>query len=223
MTPSRACLSSITVVILLVAPSACVPVLLPPGKVELSDGARFGVQGAPAPAAASTLVLPPSKRVLPRSGENDRRFAAGVHLASILPPEESRIDAGMGYVLTDIGLGDRLVHGMYGEVGPVLWRGEWARVLLSARGEALFADSGHHGTGYAIFGRMGAEIYTYTPASYSTTHDGGGVITGVPGLGIFAEAGNQKLPGGEHAAVLSGGLWGRLPAAAALFCCVLPK
>jgi hypothetical protein len=70
---------------------------------------------------------------------------------------------------------------------------------------------------------MGAEIFTYTPASWSASHDGAGVITGVSGLGVFAEAGNQKLPGGEHAAVLSAGLWGRLPAGAGLFCCVLPK
>jgi hypothetical protein len=205
----------------LLTTSACVPVLLPPGKVEISDGARLAIQGAPAP--ATTLVLPPGKRVLPRSGENVLRFAAGVHLASILPPEDTRIDAGVGYVLTDVGVGDRTLHGMYGELGPILWRGEWARLLLSARGEALFADPGHSGTGYAIFGRLGAEVFTYTPASWSASHDGGGVITGVPGLGAFAEAGNQKLPGGEHAAVVSAGLWLRVPAGAGFFCCMLPK
>ncbi len=218
---ARPAYSAASGLLVISAISACVPVLLPPGKVEISDGARLGIQGAPAP--ATTLVLPPGKRVLPRSGENDLRFAAGVHLASILRPEDTRIDAGIGYVYTNIGLGDRTLHGMYGEVGPILWRGEWARILLSARGEALLADQGHGGTGYAIFGRLGAEMFTYTPASWSSNHDGGGVITGVPGLGAFAEIGNQKLPGGEHAAVASAGLWLRLPAGAGFFCCVLPK
>jgi hypothetical protein len=202
---------------------ACMPVLLPPGKVEISDGYRANIQPAPAPSLPATVVLPPSKRFLPRSGEQDLRFAAGVHLGSILPPERTHLDVGIGYVFTDVGLGDRTLHGMYGEVGPVLWRGEWARLLLSARGEALFADRGHSGTGYAIFGRLGVEAFRYTPGEGSTDSNGAGAISGVGGMGLFTEVGNQKLPGGEHAVVLSGGLWFRLPAAAALVCCILPK
>ena len=214
----------------------CVPLawFVPPAKVEVSDGVRTNIDPAPAPAVVQTTPGPPvaaKRATLPRAGANDFRFAAGVHLANFaLSP---RLDVGLGYVLTDVGLGDRVINGVYGEAGPVVYRGEnGSRLLFTARGEGLFADRGYTGTGYALYGRLSAELYGQTeawsvekPEAFTEDPPGfipdaaGGGPSGILALGTFVELGEQKLPGGERAIVIAGGISGRVPASGGFICC----
>jgi hypothetical protein len=201
--------------------TSCVPLAVQPGKFEISDGLRTNIVRAPQ--RVPTAALPPSQRVEQRSGTNDLRAAAGVHLASILNPAETHVDAGVGYVFTDIGLGDRKIHGLYAEAGPIPWHNDWLRILFQARGEALFSDRNDYASGFALFGRVAAETFTFANGGEWVSKDAVGNAYGTPGLGIFADAGEQKLPGGERATVIAGGIYLRTPAMLMLACCVLPK
>jgi len=196
---------------------ACVPVawVVPPLKVDVADGARLGIRGE-APRSAPPV--------------NDLRASVGVHLANLLKPEDTPVDVGIGYVVTELGLDERTVHGLYAEAGPVLARGDGGdmRLMLTVRGEALFPDRYSYGMGYAVYGRLGGELFGYqrrwyveVSPNWSTGRGmfvGGGA--GTYGVGWFLEGGEQVLPGGERATVLGGGLAVRVPPSAGFGCCV---
>lgn len=175
---------------------AAFPVVTPPSKVEVIEG----------------------KRGLPSSDRGwETRVSTGVHLGSALAPDVAVGDPGMGYVLTRVDRGGRLIHGVYGEVGSMPLRlgpeGGF-RLDFSVRGEAMFHDSGPPGTGFGLFGRVGLELVGAADPPPGRFH---GVARGTGGLGVVMEYGDQKLPGGDRASVGSLGLWLRLPAAAGAF------
>ena len=199
--------------------TGCVPIawVVPPLKIEAADGARLGIR-----------ANGPSD---PSPARNDLRASAGVHLANLLRPEETHADVGVGYVLTEVGLGQRTVQGAYVEAGPVLARADGgnARLMLTLRGEALFPDRYLYGMGYAGFGRLSGELFGYQspwyleiPPNWSAGRGlfvGGG--RGTYALDWFVEGGEQVLPGGERATVLGGGLSVRVAPSAGFGCCVV--
>lgn len=175
---------------------AAVPVVLP-GKIEIMEGRRA------VPAA---------------DGRSETRVSTGFHLASGLRPDVAIGDVGLGYVLSDVGAGARVVHGAYAETSlmpPLLTDKEGAmRLVLTLRGEALFPDVGNAGTGFGAFGRVGLEAMGKAGPPASNFY---GLFTGSGGAGYFVEVGEQQLPGGARATVGSLGLTIRLPATAGAF------
>lgn len=173
-----------------------VPVALP-GKIEVMEGRRA------VPAA---------------DGRSETRVSTGVHLASALRPDAAIGDVGLGYVLTDVGAGARVVHGVYAETAllpPLIVDKTGAmRLLLSLRGEALFSDAAGAGPGLGVFGRVGLEAMGKAGPRAENFY---GIFTGSGGAGYFVEVGEQQLPGGMRATVGSLGLSLRLPATAGAF------
>lgn len=173
-----------------------VPVALP-SKIEVTEGRRA------VPAA---------------DGRSVTRVSTGVHLASALRPDAAIGDVGLGYVLTDVGAGAHVFHGVYAETSllpPLLVDKTGAmRLLLSLRGEALFPDAASAGIGLGVFGRVGLlAIGKAGPRADNYF----GVFTGSGGAGYFVEVGEQQLPGGARATVGSLGLSIRFPATAGAF------
>lgn len=198
---------------------ACIPVLSPPGRLDVGGGFRTGVKAEP---SATTTAPRQDARFGPvrstppaTAGDSVLVVSGGVHLASVLPRRNPPVDVGVGYVFTDIGLGDRKLHGIYGEFTPIATAGSWWRLVAGARGEAQFADRSGAGAGYTFLGRVGIE--TFSPTSEVGDDDRMLVVGGaygVYGIGGFVEAGGHKLPGGEQAVLVLGGLSLRFPASA---------
>lgn len=176
---------------------AAFPVVTPPGKVEVMEGMR----GFPSSEAGW-----------------ETRVSTGIQVASVLPPDVAVGDPGMGYVLTRLDRGGRIIHGVYGEVGTLPLRlvgpSGGLRLDVAFRGEALFHDAGPPGNGLGLFGRVGLELVGAADPPPPRFH---GVTKGTGGIGMVIEYGEQRLPGGERASVGSAGLWLRLPAAAGAF------
>ena len=194
----------------LAAAPGCIPFAIPPARAEIAEGARLGI--APARSSAS--------HVTPAAGVSDTAFAAGAHLATFLP--RTPIDTGAGYLLSDLGLGERLVQGAYGEVGAFLPATDHLRLVGAVRGVAMPAQGGQNG-GYALSLRLAGELHaTINPFDWGNSV-GGGAMGGAAGFGWFVESGPQVLPGGERATVISGGVWIELPATAGIACCVPPE
>jgi hypothetical protein len=143
-------------------------------------------------------------------------LAAGVHSASLGPatiPKSDVIDIGVGYVL-DVRHGVR-DQGLYGEGAWFFVRREHVRLAAGVRGEALLAGPN---VGSGLYARLSGELFTVGAGS---GHDpgslcGAGIFRwgGVPGTGVYLEAGGQHLPDGREAVVATAGLSIRLPAAA---------
>ncbi len=184
----------------LVVTGCYVPIAVPvalPGKVEVMEGRRA------VPAA---------------DGRSETRVSTGVHLASALRPDAAIGDVGLGYVLTDVGAGAHVIHGVYAETSvlpPLLVdKGGAMRLLLSFRSEVLFPDAAPAGLGLGLFGRVGLEAMGKAGPRAENYY---GLFTGGGGAGYFVEVGEQHLPGGARATVGSLGLSIRFPATAGAF------
>jgi hypothetical protein len=203
--------------------------LLPPARVDGSAGGRFGVHDA-APATTTAVSRPPTRPAATgtaRPSPTIFRLSAGFNLANLAPPERVIVDAGAGYIFNDIGWGDRKIHGLYAEVSPIISRQKGWWVTFTARGEAMFPDSRESGMGYGFIASLGVETFSFTesPAGFAADGKGFGIgaAYGTLAIGAFAEAGAQRLPGGEQQGILLGGISVRLPATAGVYCCVIPK
>jgi hypothetical protein len=210
--------------------SGCVPLLLPPVRVDGSMGARFGVHdptsstASPAPTRRVASTSPPATSQPLATIE---RVSAGFHLADIVSPERVLVDVGAGYVFNDVGWGDRKIHGLYADFSPVITRQPWWWMYFTLRGEAMFPDGRASGMGYSFFSRLGFETFTFTDGAAGAGAGSGGFAAGAAygtiAIGGFVEAGAQLLPGGQQAGVALAGLSVRLPATIGVFCCLLPK
>ncbi len=190
------CAAAFTLVVTGCYVPIAVPVVLP-GKIEVMEGRRA------VPAA---------------DGRAETRVSTGVHLGSALRPDAAIGDVGLGYVLTDVGAGAHVVHGVYAETSvlpPLLVDKNGAmRLLLSLRGEALFPDAARAGPGLGVFGRVGLEAMGKAGPRAENYY---GIFTGSGGAGYYFELGEQQLPGGARATVGSLGLSIRFPATAGAF------
>lgn len=143
------------------------------------------------------------------------RAAVGAHLASAFPNVALPIDAGAGYVFTDVGFGDRKLHGLYGEVTPIANAGSWWRLMAGVRGEAQFADRDTKKPGLTLLGRVGIEAFdsvNVVGADNKTLVVGG--ARGMYSYGAFVEVGAHRMPGGEEALLFLAGASVRFPASA---------
>ncbi len=192
----------------------CSPTLSPPGRADLSGGLRLAPRAPPPDPSLPRRAgeAPPSADT---AGATLFRLSAGAHLASAFPHRVLPIDAGFGYVFTDVALGERKVHGMYGEFTPLAWAGEVTRLYVGVRGEVLFPDREGQKKGFTALGRVaieGVNPVRVVGDDHKTLVLGGAY--GVYGFGAFAEAGGHKLPGGEQAYLVLGGVSVRFPASA---------
>lgn len=143
------------------------------------------------------------------------KTAIGAHLASAFPDVAMPIDAGAGYVFTDVGLGDRKLHGFYAEVTPIANAGSWWRVMAGVHAEAQLADRDTKKPGLTLLGRVGIEAYdslAVVGADQKTLVLGG--ARGQYSYGAFVEAGAHRMPGGEEALLFIAGASFRFPASA---------
>lgn len=192
----------------------CAPVLSPPGRADVSGGVRLAPKAAP---ADTTAVRKPGQPppAQDTAGAPILRVSAGAHLASAFPNHALPIDVGFGYVYTDVAFGERKLHGIYGEFTPLATAGTWWRLFAGVRGEALFSDQEGKKNGFSALGRVGIE--SFNPVNAIGADDKTLVVggaRGVYGFGGFVEAGGHKLPGGEQAYLLLGGVTVRFPASA---------
>lgn len=204
--------------------ASCVPVAIPPARIEAGYGPysasherRVASTGVVSPRSSSAEK---PQAPLPQTGV--LRASGGLHLASLMPAPSFPLDVGVGYVLNYFpGNDGRVLHGAYGEVAPVLLqRGNW-RVLAGVRAELAIAERERQSEGYGLFGRASAEVFQ---PIHGTSAQGGRDIVGAAGYGmlaagVYAEAGTQKLPGGDRTVLGVVGLSVRTPAAFFLICC----
>lgn len=209
---------------MLVMPS-CVPVALPPMRVDGSIGTyqvEPGRSSAGAPRSPrAALEAEAAQAPLPETVV--LRASGGVHLASLMASRSFPIDVGVGYALNSFpGPDARLFHGAYGEISPLVAHGSWWRLLAGARGELILADRARSSDGLGFYGRVAMEAIS--PVSGSGVGGGssgaaGGAFHGIVGAGLHAEVGAQRLPGGDQTFLVTLGLSFRTPAAFGLICC----
>lgn len=202
----------------LVVTPGCIPVLSPPGRVDVGFGVRPAAR-APKDDKPSDPKKPlPTGPVAPdqaTAGLLVGKVAVGAHLASAFPNVAMPIDAGAGYVFTDVGLGDRKLHGLYAEVTPIANAGDWWRVLAGVHGEVQFADRETKQPGLTLLGRVGIEAYD--SVAVGGAKDKLLAVGGARGqysYGGFVEAGAHRMPGGEQALLFLAGASFRFPASA---------
>ena len=177
----------------------------PPGREDMSTGLSIG---------------PPSTSPANVDVHVEQRLAAGAHIASASKSGTFPVDIGTGYIFTRVGLDHpRNVHGGYFEVAPFIPITAETRAFLGARAEVLIPDADARPAGYALMGRLSYE--TFAPVEWSAgTSDKktavGSAGYGMFGIGAFAEAGLQHLPGDDRSAsVILLGVLLRNPAAVA--------
>lgn len=202
----------------LVAAPGCIPVLSPPGRADVGFGVRAAARAPetdrprdPKKPLAAGPVAPEQNT----AGALVGKVAVGAHLASAFPHVALPIDAGVGYVFTDVGLGDRTLHGFYAEVTPIANAGSWWRVLAGVHAEGQLADRDTKKPGMTLLGRVGVEAYdsvAVTGGSGKALAVGG--ARGQYSYGAFVEAGAHRLPGGEEALLFVVGASFRFPASA---------
>ncbi len=178
---------------------ACLPVATPPARGEIGLATQLG-------------------------GEQHARYAAGAHVASVVPDLDFPLDIGGGYVGTDpISVKNRpMSHGIYAEGGPKIAGGRFWRAFAAGRAEYYFAPAGPD-PAYAGLARLGIELAApvrFEPVS-STGSRGFyvGVALGTFAVGAYMEAGYQRLVSDAGMTTIGGGLTLRLPSTFGLLCC----
>lgn len=200
------------------AMASCVPLAVPPARVEAGFGPYVATRGEATEVRAGRSVAE-APRAAPLSGYGVLRASGGLHLASLMPSPTFPVDVGGGYVLNYFpGSEGRAVHGVYGEVMPVVLRGHRWRALAGVRGELLFAGQPREDEGYGVFGRASLEAFRSVSGS-GINRSVGGAAYGTLGAGTYVEVGVQRLPGGDRTTLGVVGLQVRMPAIAMLICC----
>jgi hypothetical protein len=161
------------------------------------------------------FVIPPlrgevgaSTQVL-REQPASLQAAVGTHLASGTLREDQPFDVGAGYLLAYNA--DASSQGVYVDGAMFVERSRRVRTSLGGRGELLWTPMGKAlgaklRVDHELFGSGSQDFHGSDRCGVST-----GTHIGTAGVGVFAEAGPQWLPGGELSWTAAAGVTLRLP------------
>jgi hypothetical protein len=181
---------------LLLCAGCIIPFAVPPIRAEL---------GAAAPIA--------------RENPTSLQVAVGSHLASGTRRDDQPFDLGAGYLRSQgIGEGaDDSGHGLYLDGALFISRSRRVRTSVGGRGELLWMPMG---TSVGARLRIDHELFGTGARDFRGDNRCGvtsGTHIGTAAFGIFAEAGPQRLPGGDLAWLAAAGVTVRLPASVGVF------
>jgi hypothetical protein len=163
------------------------------------------------------FVLPPSSTEIGWAGSargTVTHVATGVHLASAI---DTKDDYGVGYTanLDRCGVQSQAISLEYARRQSP---SPHVRTSLGGRAVLFFGDEDRVGTG--AFLRATAEVYGRSKFGFAESGHGNGAVAfieaGAWGLGVYAEAGYQRLPDDSRAFLATTGLTLRLPFMAGL-------
>ena len=159
------------------------------------------------------IALPPSRTELStvaRPSATGYRFATGGHTASVPRRIELPLDLGAGYVYEVVGDGEAQ-HGNSLELGRQVWRRARTRAFAAARAEVFWNDAGPESTTRAATVRLAVErVLGHVAGGVG----GGGSAAAAYGIfapGLYLEAGTRARVDGRTSAVVTAGIYLRLP------------
>jgi hypothetical protein len=167
------------------------------------------------------LTLPPSRTEVGHvstPGGGRTRAAFGMHLASAVPATKTRVEVGTGVLYESSAWRDGKdapsERGAYADAGVAVLRGDYARILVGARGERHWRGD----TKAVAKLRVDLELFGHTKGEGSSADSSGllaGTWYGMRGIGVFGEVGRAFGDPGHPEAdgwVASVGLTVRAPA-----------
>jgi hypothetical protein len=187
---------SLPALVLALAPIPCagcvIPFVIPPIRGEVG---------------AATQILREEPATL--------QVAAGAHLASGTLRADQPFDVGAGYLLAHNA--DASSQGVYVDGARFVERSHRVRTSLGGRGELLWTPMGKAlgaklRVDHEWFGSGAQDFHSSDRCGVAT-----GTHIGTAGVGVFAEAGPQWLPGGELSWTAAAGVTLRLPTSVGVY------